>query len=262
MISANGTDYDLYGPDTAPVVALIHGLGLTRATWEGHIAALSEQYRVLNYDLFGHGASAVPTDITSLTVFSIQLKELLDELKIAKAILVGFSLGGMINRRFAIDHPERTSALGIFNSPHERGEEAQYQIEERARQSGTGGPAANLDATIDRWFTADFIDRQPEYIERIKSWVLANDPASYAQSRMVLAAGVTELIRPDPPLKIPSIVITCENDSGSTPAMSHAIAGEIVGGEVQIIPRLQHMGLTEEPEKFTAPLLSFLNKVL
>lgn len=260
--SVNGTQYELLGPDDAPVITLIHGLGLTHQTWAGHIDALTEHYRVLNYDLCGHGESAAPTAISSLSVFSLQLKLLLDELCIEKTALVGFSLGGMINRRFAIDFPQRVSALGIFNSPHERGEEAQRMIEERARQSDTGGPGANLNVTIKRWFTPDFIQQQPDFIDRVKGWVLANNPASYAQSRMVLAAGVTELIRPDPPLSLPALVITCENDSGSTPDMSQAIADEIYGGEVIIIPRLQHMGLTQEAEKFTTPLIEFLRNSL
>jgi pimeloyl-ACP methyl ester carboxylesterase len=51
----------------------------------------------------------------------------------------------MINRRCAMDHPDRVSALVILNSPHERGEEQQRLVEERARDTSAGGPAANID---------------------------------------------------------------------------------------------------------------------
>jgi pimeloyl-ACP methyl ester carboxylesterase len=260
--TANGTAYDLHGPAGAPVIVLVHGLGLTRATWEGHIPALAENYRIVNYDLFGHGESAAPPAIPSLALFSRQLSELRDELAIDKAAIVGFSLGGMINRRFAMDHADRVSALGIFNSPHERDPEAQRLVEERAAQSDAGGPGANIETTIARWFTPQFIAARPDYIERIRGWVLANDPDIYAGCRMVLAAGVIELIRPTPPIDVPCLVITCENDSGSTPEMSHAIAAEIAGTETIIIPALQHMGLTEQPKAFTAPLLAFLDKTV
>ena len=54
--------------------------------------------------------------------------------------------------------------------------------------------------------------------------------------------------------------MTCENDSGSTPAMSHAIAAEIAGAEVQIVPTLQHLGLMEQPDLFSGPILEFLKK--
>ena len=58
--SSSGTVYELTGPKDAPVIALIHGLGLNRHTWEAHEPVLAAQYRVLNYDLYGHGASAPP----------------------------------------------------------------------------------------------------------------------------------------------------------------------------------------------------------
>jgi len=259
--TADGTVYDLAGPEGAPVVALIHGLGLTRGTWDGLLPALVQRYRVLTYDLFGHGESAAPLATPSVTLFSEQLLALLDSLGIGHCAAVGFSLGGMINRRFALDHPDRLAALGILNSPHDRGAEAQAQVEERARQSDSGGPGATLDATFARWFTPGFIAARPDVIQRIRGWVLANDPVSYAQCRFVLARGVVELIRPDPPIATPALVMTCENDSGSTPAMSRAIASEIAGSECIVVPRLQHMGLVEEPAPFTAPLLRFLDRV-
>ncbi len=118
-VSAGGTAFDLSGPEGAPVVALIHGLGLSRqSTWGAIAPALAEHYRVLSYDLCGHGQSALPPNGSSLTVLSEQLITLMDELGIGQAALVGFSLGGMINRRCAMDHAARVSALVVLNSPH------------------------------------------------------------------------------------------------------------------------------------------------
>ena len=261
MISSNGTAYTLTGQENAPVVVLIHGLGLTRDTYRDFLPALEGSFRVLNYDLFGHGETCAPPEVPTLTTFSEQLNSLLDELNIAEAALVGFSLGGMINRRFAMDYPQRVKALVILNSPHERGEEAQRLVEERAAASDAGGPAATIDATLERWFTPTFRRQQHATLEKIRHWVLANDASVYTQCRQVLAAGVVELIRPSPPIQHPTLVITCENDSGSTPAMSQAIASEIAGADVIIVPHLQHMGLVEQPGLFLKPLLKFLNSI-
>jgi len=52
-----GTVYQCYGPETAPALLLIHGLGLARDTWDAHIAAYSADYRVITYDLHWHGES-------------------------------------------------------------------------------------------------------------------------------------------------------------------------------------------------------------
>lgn len=254
----DGTAYDLTGPEGAPVVVLIHGLGLTRATWTDHIPAFADRFRVLTYDLCGHGDSALPKETPSLTVLSDQILRLLDHLGIERAALVGFSLGGMINRRFAMDHPDMATALVIQNSPHERSPEAQALVEQRARDTGAGGPAATIDETVRRWFTPGFLADHPDRVNWVRDTVLANDPDTYTGHRYVLAAGVTELIRPDPPITHPTLVMTCENDTGSTPAMSNAIASEIAGAQTIIVPGLQHLGLLERPELFTGPTRDFL----
>jgi pimeloyl-ACP methyl ester carboxylesterase len=260
--SVNGTRYELTGVEDAPVVALIHGLGLNRHVWDKYCSRLGQRYRVLSYDLYGHGESAPPPQTPSVTLFSEQLIGLMDELGIAKSVLIGFSLGGMINRRVAIDHPGRVSALVILNSPHDRGAEAQALIEQRAMDAAAGGPGATLDAAIERWFTPEFRDSHPDVIEQVRAWVLANDPRVYALCRRVLAFGVIELIRPQPPIEHPTLVMTCEHDSGSTPAMSQAIASEIEGAEVIIVPALKHMGLTENPSFFITALSEFLESAL
>ena len=257
--SSNGTAYELSGPEEAPVMVLIHGLGLNRQTWRDHEPAFAADYRVVNYDLYGHGESALPPSKPSLSLFAIQLKELLDELGYQTCTLVGFSLGGMINRRFALDFPNQVDALVILNSPHERGAEAQKLVEERAAKTAAGGPGATLDTTLKRWLTPSYLQNEPEAIEQIRQWVLANDPPVYAKCRWVLANGVLEIIRPQPPLTLPTLVMTCENDSGSTPAMSHTIASEIAGSKTIIVPELQHLGLLEQPALFTKPILEFLN---
>ena len=96
----------------------------------------------------------------------------------------------------------------------------------------------------------------------IRRVVLANDPANYAAHRQVLAEGVKELIRPEPPITVPTLVMTCENDSGSSPAMAWGIAGEMPGADVVIVPELQHLGLIERPELFAEPVREFLRRTL
>lgn len=258
----DGTAYELSGPESAPLVVLIHGLGLNRHLWQSHEAALSSFYRVLRYDLLGHGEGGPLPETLSLSAFAEQLRSLLDHLRERSAALVGFSLGGMINRRLAIDHPDRVEALAILNSPHEREPQAQQIVEERAARTITDGPGAGIDETLERWFTSEFRAARPDVVERVRAWVLANDRESYGRCREILATGVKELIRPESPISKPTLVMTSENDSGSTPVMSRAIASEIPGAETVIVPDLQHLGLLEQPGRFTEPLQEFLDRTL
>lgn len=262
-VAPDGTAYDLTGPEGAPAVVLIHGLGLSRdSTWGPIVPLLAQPFRVLSYDLPGHGASAVPREAVSLSFLGAHVISLMDTVGIDTAALVGFSLGGMINRRCAIDHPDRVRALAILNSPHDRGEEQQRIVEARARATADGGPAAGIDVTLARWFTEAFRRDHPNRVSRVREVVLANDPENYAAHRQVLAEGVTELIAPEPPIDLPILVMTCEHDSGSTPAMSRAIAAKSTNAEIVIVPGLQHLGLVEQPGLFSEPLLEFLERTL
>jgi 3-oxoadipate enol-lactonase len=255
------TAFDSDGPEDAPAVVLIHGIGLDRSIWNAWMPVLARRFRVVRYDLPGHGGSAPLAETVSLSALTHQLAGLLDTLAIGRAAVVGFSIGGMINRRFAVDHPDRVAALAVLNSPHERTPDEQQAVEDRVARTNRGGPAATMDATLRRWFTPAFIEAHPDAVDRVRRGVLATHPPSYAQFREVLAKGVKELIRPSPPIAAPALVITCEHDSGSTPSMSHAIASEIEGAETIIVPHLQHLGLVEDPDAFIAPVIRFLDTV-
>jgi pimeloyl-ACP methyl ester carboxylesterase len=260
-LTADGTAFDISGPDGAPVMVLIHGLGLCRRLWDDHLPALAAGHRVLRYDLYGHGDSAPPPAPASLTVYADQLARLYDHLDIASPVIVGFSIGGMINRRFAMDYPGRAAALIILNSPHDRGPQAQEQVEARAAAVRDEGRMATMDAALDRWFTPEFRRDMPSVMQLVRAWREIVDPESYAKAAMVLAVGVRELVRPQPPISCPTLVVTCAHDSGSTPSMSRSIGTEIDGAEVQIVERLQHLGLIEEPAAFTGPILAFCERM-
>lgn len=254
----DGTGFDLTGPAGAPVVALIHGLGLCREIWADILPILSD-YRVLNYDLYGHGSSDAFGVETSLAIYANQLAGLMDHLSIPQAHVVGFSIGGMINRRFALDHAERLQSLVILNSPHERGADAQIQVEGRAQKTREEGSLATLPDALKRWFTPEYL-ASGDGPQKVRDWRIAVEPDSYANAAWVLAHGVRELTGQKGRINVPSLVITCENDSGSTTSMSHAIADEIDGSELSIIRRLKHLGLMEEPEIFGQLICDFLNR--
>ncbi|MDG1677929.1 MAG: alpha/beta hydrolase, partial [Tateyamaria sp.] len=103
--------------------------------WQWTSPTLAQKYRVLTYDLYGHGLTISPPSNPSLSLFSKQLVEMLDYCNIQTATILGFSLGGMIARRFAQDFPKKTDALIILHSPHRRTLEAQRAILKRVAQA-------------------------------------------------------------------------------------------------------------------------------
>ncbi|TMV09074.1 alpha/beta fold hydrolase [Ruegeria sediminis] len=258
-IAPDGSAYELAGPEHAPCVVLIHGLGLNRACWQWTIPALADGYRVLSYDLYGHGDSVDPPEAPSLSLFSRQLRNLLDNCGIVDAVIAGFSLGGMIARRFAQDLPDRARALVILHSPHQRSAEAQAAILARVEQARDQGPAATVDAALERWFTEDFRQANPAMMDTVRGWVTANRKEVYHRIYRVLADGIDEITAPVSPLSCPALVITGDEDFGNGPEMTRAIAAEIKGAQALVLPGLRHMALAQDPAAVNKPLRRFLD---
>ncbi|MEP2730720.1 MAG: alpha/beta hydrolase [Ascidiaceihabitans sp.] len=257
--SPDGTAYTLIGPADGPVIVMIHGLGLNRDCWQWTTPALNDHYRVLCYDLYGHGQSAPPPETPNLSLFSNQLATLLDHCGIETATLAGFSLGGMIVRRFAQDHAHRTTGLVILHSPHKRSADAQDAILKRVEQARHEGPQSTVEAALDRWFTADFKQANPDMMDIVRGWVTGNDIGIYHTIYRVLADGIDEIIAPSPPIICPTLVITGDEDYGNGPEMTHAIAAEIEGAQSVILKGLRHMALAEDPSAVNTPLFAFLD---
>lgn len=251
------TVFETHGPLDAPAVVLIHGLGLTRAVWDLTRPALTG-YRVVTYDLLGHGQTPTVPGPT-LADLTRQLADLLDHLRLPRATVVGFSLGGMIARHFAQTHPDRARAMAVLHSPHTRSAEAQAAIAARVVQARSAGPAATVEAALVRWFTDDFRAANPRVMDLVRSWVMGNNPATYPDYYAILVGGVAEVVAPQPPLTLPALVITGDQDHGNSPEMSHAIAADIPGAQTLILPGLRHMALMEAPAAVNTPLRAFLD---
>lgn len=260
-IALDGTEFELTGPADAPVVVLIHGLGLNKDCWQWTAPALTDAYRVLRYDLYGHGASGTPPETPSLSLFSTQLAGLLDHCGIERATIAGFSLGGMIARRFAQDSPQRAQALVILHSPHKRSDVAQAAILKRVDQAREMSPQSTVEAALERWFTETFRAANPDMMETVRGWVTANNKAIYHTIYRVLAEGIDEIVAPNPSITCPALVITGDEDYGNGPEMTRAIAAEIPGAKALILPGLRHMALAEAPEAVNKPIRQFLDEL-
>ena len=104
------------GPRTAPAVILLHGFGASLQTWDAWALDLERDHRVIRYDLPGFGLTGADpsgdyTDVRGITL----LLGLMDRLGVARASLVGNSMGGRIAWTFAATHPERVNKLVLIS---------------------------------------------------------------------------------------------------------------------------------------------------
>jgi len=256
----SATAYDVYGHG-APVI-LIHGLGLNRDMWQWQLPALSPKFQVVCYDLLGHGESPKPAGPYSMEQMVGQLDDLMIDLSISRAALVGFSLGGLINRAFALAHPDKTSALVILNSAHARTDEQRASIDLRVQQARESGPSATIDAALERWFSEDFARREPQVLEQVRQWVIANDASVYPHLYRLLAEGDGGLESAISTIDCPTLIVTGDEDFGNSPEMTRQMADLMPNARAEILPGLRHMALAEDPATVNELLVEFLQRKL
>ena len=115
-LSDGYTHYQWAGPETGPVVVLVHGFSTPLFNWDRNLPALTAAgFRVLRYDLFGRGFSDRPYTDYNEDLFDRQLLELLGALKIDRPVrLVGLSMGGAVATIFSARHPEKVERLALI----------------------------------------------------------------------------------------------------------------------------------------------------
>src|SRR5919197_4765150 len=103
--------HTLEGPDGAPVVMFGDSLGTTLAMWDDQAAALADQYRVLRFDMRGHGLSPAPPAPYTVDELADDALALLDRLGLPRVMFCGLSLGGAVGMTIAMRAPERLQRL-------------------------------------------------------------------------------------------------------------------------------------------------------
>jgi pimeloyl-ACP methyl ester carboxylesterase len=105
------------GPAGAPPIILIHGFTFSLESWDGWAADLSADYRVIRYDLLGHGLTGPdPNERYAPQERAAFLASLMDELGLHRATIAGNSLGGTIAWRFAATYPDRVDRLILVDA--------------------------------------------------------------------------------------------------------------------------------------------------
>ena len=177
MINAKdskNTFYILNKKENTPIV-LIHGVGLNHKIWEPQINSFNNT--VLAYDILGHGNTPLTKSQISFDDFSLQLLNLIDELKFEKIHLVGFSIGSLIARNFASKYNNRLESLTLLCSVFQRSNEQQQIVNDRFELSKKSRSLSKQ--ALKRWFTDDYINKNPNIYEKICSMLEENDMENF-----------------------------------------------------------------------------------
>jgi 3-oxoadipate enol-lactonase len=244
----NGTEiaYRLDGPENAPVVVLSHSLSTTMEMWRGQVPMLAAKYRVLRYDMRGHGESAAPQGAYNFDMLAKDVVGLLDHLKIERAAFVGISIGGMIGQGLGINHGSRLSGLVLANTTSEPPPKEMW--DERIAQVEKGGMESQVQSTLGRWFTEPYRRGNPAVMEWIAG-MIRNTPTAglIGCGRAIQSLGYANHLRK---ITAPTLVIAGDQDLGTTPAMGKVIAGRIPQAQFRVIKGASHISAVEKEAEF------------
>jgi pimeloyl-ACP methyl ester carboxylesterase len=236
-------------------VVLVHGLGDDHRAWRRVVAPLMLTRRVVLYDLRGHGGSPLGDDADgSLAQLGADLIDVLDDAGIERATIAGFSLGGTIAMRAAIDTPDRVSALALIGTSSRVNSAARGWYEERAALVHDGDPG--LRETLDK-DTEDVYRNRPEEIEaglRIRRESTA-DPRGFANACLAMASLNEAPLDPElGAIRQPTVIVAGDNDQHCPPRASEIIADKIGGSTMRVIEDTGHPLPVERPDEVAAAI--------
>lgn len=256
-LAPNGTAWHRAG--TGPALVLIHGVGLSGAVWGPQVADFARDHSVVTYDMLGHGNSALPPEHPRLADYAAQLATLLDHLGIARAAIVGHSMGALVALEFALSHPERVSRLVALNAVYCRTPEQRAAVEARAAALDGAGPAVAVAGAVARWFGDPVPEAMRPAAAQVSRMLTETNPLGYARSYGVFATSDRAHATALPRLAVPALFLTGEFDPNSTPSMSRAMAAAAPRGVAEILAGERHMMALLNPTLVNARLRAFLD---
>jgi len=248
---------------SGPAVVLIHGHAADRRLWERQAPALARAgYRALCYDVRGHGRSSIPLSGYTWEDYSADLKALLDQLAVARAHVVGLSMGGGIALQFAVEHPGRVLSLALIDSAlpgfgySEEMESAIEELRDAVRREGVRQAFERV------WLAQPMFDgvrRFPERFARFREMALSYPAADYLEDTEY-APPERQLVERLGEVSAPTLVMVGELDIPDFQLIADILAENIPGAEKQVVPDAGHLPPMEQPEQVNRLLVDFLGK--
>lgn len=243
-----------------PPIVLIHGFPFASEMWNPQIEFLKNRYRVISYDIRGHGNSDDGDGQYTIEFFVDDLVALLDYLKIKKAALCGLSMGGYIALRAIERNPERVSSLILCDTgPQADSNEVKLRRVANMKAVKTNGVKAFAEGFLKAIFRPESFDSRSYEVEAIRKMIEANSEIGICGTLLALACRTDTTDSLDL-IGVPTLIMVGEDDKISPPKLSELMDSRISGSEIHVIPKAAHMSNLENTEEFNRHLSNFLTE--
>ena len=243
-----------------PWLVLIQGLGFDRSGWAPVISPLSRRFRLVLIDNRGSGRSTTADRKFTVADMAVDVTAVLDRSRIARAHVLGASLGGMVAQELAIRFPQRVDRLVLACTTP--GWPYGYPMPRASVQRMTAAASLPVEAAqrslVENALATDTLKEHPELVERIvrnqkarsgdaASWkALANAGATYSGGTRQSLIGA------------PTLIMYGDADEVVDPRNSKLLSGRIPHSQVEVFPGLGHLFFWEKPAQFAKAVTSFL----
>jgi 3-oxoadipate enol-lactonase len=231
-----------------PLVLFLHGIRGNRRNWSKQVEAFSERYRAAAWDARGYGDSDDHEGQLQFEYFSGDVMRVIEHFGVKKAHLVGLSMGGRIARNVALRWPERLQSLALVSTSPGfdamPAEEVRRFVTERKTRSPENvkkllGSRARPEAFDALWESVTSV-REDSYRKTLE--------ASVAQDRGA----------PIENIRVPTLVVSGDEDTVYPPDMARDVARRIPGAELVMIKGAGHLVNLERPGRFNEVVMDFI----
>jgi pimeloyl-ACP methyl ester carboxylesterase len=237
-------------------VVLVHGTALDRRMWEPQ-DPLSSRWQLLSLDLRGFGRSSQPGDAPY--THADDVAAFLDALGIARAAVIGFSLGGRVAAQFAVAQPDRLAALVLIDAALD-GVEFGPELSALFASLGSMALERGMSVAIEHWLACGLFERarrNPALEVTLQRIVGEFDGAPWLRPNPV--------VKPLPPtlsrlgeIRAPTLVLVGEHDHADFRRIARVYADGIAGAEFAVVPGAGHVSNMEAPAWVNARIEEFL----
>lgn len=237
-------------------IVFANSLGTDLRIWDDVAAQFAGAFRVLRYDLRGHGLSEAPPGPYSIDDHVGDLGALLDAREIRGATLVGVSVGGMVALGLAAQRSDLVHALVLCDTAHKIGTSGLWNARiEAIRERGIGAIA---DAILERWFSSEFRRTRSTELAGYRNMLARMPGEGYvATCAAVRDADLTEACRR---LTQPTLCLAGEEDSVTPPELVRSLSALIPNAAFATVPGAGHLPCVEQPKALASRIEAFMRR--
>jgi len=249
--------YEIDGAKDKPVLLFANSLGSDLRIWAGVAARLLAHFRIVRYDLRGHGLSEAPAPPYSADDLARDMVAILDHLETREAVVCGVSVGGLIAQALAVNFPARVRGLVLCDTGAKIATAEAWQ--QRIDKVRADGVDSLVQMTMERWFSTGFRARCAADVRGYSLMLQQTSADGYVGTCAALRD--TDLRRAVTQIKTPTLVLCGAEDIGTPPELGRELAGAIPGAQFSLIDNAAHLPCVEQPAAVAERMMRFFREV-